>query len=168
MRFFKSLLNIENAITVALVGIFIFFRWPQVRDSYQIEGQKALIPDAIFDVRGVPLGQRFPSALIFWASWCGPCKLELARVNRLVSSSKIKPDSVIAVSLDENIEELKKELIQRDYKFLVAWDRKGSLAKRYLVSSTPTVVVFGADQSIVWATSGLSPLLELHLLKVLQ
>ena len=47
------------------------------------------------------LSMNKPTVLVFWATWCGPCKVELARIQRLVSNSSIAPDSVVAVDVGE-------------------------------------------------------------------
>lgn len=39
--------------------------------------------------------------IIFWATWCGPCEIELKRINKMVMDRKIQPSDILAISSHE-------------------------------------------------------------------
>lgn len=101
--------------------------------------------------------------LVFWATWCPPCELELSRINDLVKENKISPESVLAISISENKESVDRVISERGYQFPVAYDFNGKVASQFAVAGTPTIVFLNSDKTIHWITTGLSPLLKLRL-----
>ena len=168
MQKIKSAFNLGNLITLFLIFLLVYFKWPQINSSLQLEGKRDFSPQQLIDLRGKTIVQQYPSVMVFWASWCKPCEVELARINRMIINSEIKAERVIAVAVDDDKDDLNREIEKRGYKFQVVWDQFGLLSKKYEVTATPTLIVFGQDKSIIWATSGLSPLLELKLRKYLN
>lgn len=106
-----------------------------------------------------------PTILVFWATWCPPCKVELARLQRLVSGGSIPAKSVIAVSIGEEHSLVEKVAKERGYTFEVALDPSGEVASKYAIEGTPTVLLRNGDGTISWRTSGVSPTLELRVMK---
>jgi len=51
-----------------------------------------------------PLGShmREVTLLVFWASWCGPCKMEMPLVDRYAASETDARIAVVGVNIDEN------------------------------------------------------------------
>jgi len=51
-----------------------------------------------------PLGahMREVTLLVYWASWCGPCKLEMPLVDRYAASEQDARITVVGVNIDEN------------------------------------------------------------------
>lgn len=101
--------------------------------------------------------------LVFWATWCPPCELELSRINDLVKEKRIPADSVLAISINEDKQTVDRVVAERGYQFQVGYDFNGEVAQKFAVAGTPTVVFLNADKTIRWITTGLSPLLKLRL-----
>ena len=101
--------------------------------------------------------------LVFWATWCPPCELELSRINDLVKDKSISADSILAISLNEEKALVDRIVQERGYQFPVGYDFDGSVGQKFNVIGTPTIVFLNADKSIDWMTTGLSPLLTLRL-----
>lgn len=102
-------------------------------------------------------------AYIFWATWCGPCEVELARVNRLVKNGSIPTEQVIAIAVREDYAVVQKAVTERGYTMKVAIDPDGRWSDAFGVQGTPTVALVGKDDTLQWITMGLSPSLELRL-----
>jgi thiol-disulfide isomerase/thioredoxin len=51
-----------------------------------------------------PLGahMREITVLVFWASWCGPCQMEMPLVDRYAASEQDARIAVVGVNIDEN------------------------------------------------------------------
>src|SRR5882672_4002703 len=58
----------------------------------------------------------------FWASWCAPCRRELPRLGGLQSDLSAAGGHVIAVSIDENIENARRFCRVQGVKVAVAHD----------------------------------------------
>jgi hypothetical protein len=93
--------------------------------------------------------------LVFCASWCGPCTIELSRFAGAVRDGDLPADRVIAVSMDGDSAAYARAVKERAYPFRTFLDRAG-LARELGVKVTPTVMHLGAGGKIEYATSGLS------------
>lgn len=111
---------------------------------------------------------RKPLILIFWATWCGPCQLELSRINQMILTKKIPQDGVLAISIQEDNSIVERIRTERNYKFNIALDRDGSIAKLFKINSTPSIIFIEKNTKIKWMSAGLSPLLEIRISNFLQ
>lgn len=106
--------------------------------------------------------------VVFWATWCGPCKMELNRMNQLMSEGVIKNNELLAISIQEDAKTVSDFMNQNNYQFLVALDETGKIAEKYQVSGTPTVVFMDAVGKVDWITTGFSPSLSLRIKNFLK
>jgi peroxiredoxin len=108
--------------------------------------------------------------LDFWASWCGPCRMENPHVVAAYHKFKDKNFTVLGVSLDNNKERWI-DAIQRDG---LVWthvsDLKGwasDAARLYGVNAIPQNYLIGPDGTIL-AKNLRGPQLEEKLLEILK
>lgn len=106
--------------------------------------------------------------VVFWATWCGPCKVELNRLNKMMSQGKIKSNQLIAVNIQEDAQTVIRFMNENPFQFLVALDPTGAISSQYNVSGTPTVVFLDEQAQIEWITSGVSPSLEYRIAQFLK
>ncbi len=159
----KRLFTIGNLIVFGVLAFFLYTRGPQIVHSYRIQGADEFARDSLLDFDGKQVERPYPHALVFWASWCAPCEIEMSRINRMIEAGKIRPEQVISISIDNHLEDARKKHSSKGYLFPAAWDQSGHWARLYNVGVTPTLIVIDKNKKIVWATSGLSPLLEMRL-----
>jgi thiol-disulfide isomerase/thioredoxin len=75
--------------------------------------------------------------LNFWASWCGPCRLEMPEIERL--SNHLPPNTaVLTVSLDSQSEVARTFFASKGYTYPVIMDPEGIIGDRYRAISFPT------------------------------
>jgi thiol-disulfide isomerase/thioredoxin len=98
-----------------------------------------------------------PLILVFWATWCGPCDVELARIKRMIQNNEISKESVLAVSVQETAEVVQLAASERGYHFPIGLDQNGEIAHTYKVSGTPTILFLNRDRQVAWRTTGISP-----------
>lgn len=88
----------------------------------------------------------------FWASWCGPCRMEMPNVVAAYKKFHKKGFEIVGVSLDKDLDKWKQAIKDLDITWpqmsdLKAWQCEG--AALYGVRSIPTTVLVGQDGTIV-------------------
>ncbi|MES2388488.1 MAG: TlpA disulfide reductase family protein [Bacteroidota bacterium] len=89
----------------------------------------------------------------FWASWCGPCRMENPNVVRAYDKYKSKGFTVLSVSLDNNRDKWLAAIEKDGLKWpnhisdLKGWQSAG--AQQYKVNSIPATFLVGKDGKII-------------------
>jgi len=94
----------------------------------------------------------------FWATWCGPCRMEIPSFSSFAQSN---PDVVVlGIAVDGSAAQLRRAKAQLgiEYQVLVA---DASVQHDYGVKSLPTTVIVDADGAIRSAYSGIMLLPQL-------
>lgn len=159
----KRFFTIGNLIVFGVLSFFLYTRGPQILNYYRLQGSDEIAQDSMINLDGSPIERPYPHVLLFWASWCAPCEIEMSRINSMIENGKIRPQQVISISIDSSFEEARRKHKQKGYLFPAVWDQSGHWARLYNVGVTPSLFVIDKNKKIIWATSGLSPLLELRL-----
>ena len=111
-----------------------------------------------------------PFILTFWASWCRPCRMELAALEEAAPDWEGDfPLRIYAVSIDDSrsIADAKSLAATSDWPVTVLFDTKGRLAQAFGISSIPQVFIFDKDGKQVYTHVGYTPGSEKTLLKKL-
>lgn len=90
---------------------------------------------------------------IFWATWCGPCKIEMERLQKSVQEGNIDKNKIFAINPFENAEVSKKFLVENRYPFTFV--EAPDVSKLLNVEVTPTTI-FVENGSVSSASSGMS------------
>jgi thiol-disulfide isomerase/thioredoxin len=159
----KKYFTISNLFFVLAVSYLLYSQIPKVLKSLKLEGEVSKNLGDMVDLKGNPIAAEGPLAYVFWASWCPPCEIELKRIHKMIQDKKIQPHQIVAISIDSQLSDLQSAVKEREYSFPVVWDQSLNLSRSYEVSVTPTIIVVDKKKEIVWATTGLSPLLEVKL-----
>lgn len=88
----------------------------------------------------------------FWASWCGPCRLENPNMVKLYQDYKDKGLTVISVSLDEKKEPWVKAIEKDGMPWIHLSDLKGwqsEIVKKYGVDAVPFILVLDENNRIL-------------------
>ena len=110
------------------------------------EPELTLAPDfTVYDLEGneVHLSDYFGKPIIvnFWASWCGPCKMEMPDFDAAYATYK---DDIVFLMVNmtdgsrETVEVASKFIANSGYTFPVYYDTQYSAAITYSVASLPT------------------------------
>lgn len=101
----------------------------------------------------------------YWASWCGPCRLELPELSDFYRKYH-KDDSdfeILAVSVDENPSAADDFANQEKLPFPVLYDPDNKAADAYSIEAIPTLFVVDKSGDVSYAKTGLDELLEMRL-----
>ena len=117
---------------------------------YDLEGNA----HKLSDFRGKPV------LLNFWASWCGPCQMEMPDFQKFYESHGDKVNFVIVNLTDgqqETVESASAFIEEKGYTFPVYYDTDIDAAMKYGVSAVPVSYFIDAEGYFVaWAQGALS------------
>ena len=117
---------------------------------YDLEGKAHMLSD----FRGKPV------LLNFWASWCGPCQMEMPDFQKFYESHGDKVNFIIVNHTDgqqETVESASAFIAEQGYTFPVYYDTDIDAAMKYGVSAVPVSYFLDADGYFVaWAQGALS------------
>ena len=117
---------------------------------YDLEGNA----HKLSDFRGKPV------LLNFWASWCGPCQMEMPDFQKFYESHGDKVHFVIVNLTDgqqETVESASKFIAEKGYTFPVYYDTDIDAAVKYGVSAVPVSYFIDAEgEFVAWAQGALN------------
>ncbi len=95
--------------------------------------------------------------LDFWATWCGPCRIQMPNVDKLQHEFKGKGLVVYAINQGEGSEKARQYLQKNKYTTTTLLDQRVEVGRQYKVAGIPTLVVIGRDGKIVAHFVGVRP-----------
>lgn len=155
----KKLMNKRHLLTLFLLALVAWRQLPLMWQNFQSEGIN--IPPQTYPViasKDLTTQRDFPSSeeravILFWATWCGPCKIDMKRLQASVEAGKIKPHQIVAISPFENPITIKKFLKDNPYDF--TFIHAPNIASTLNIEVTPTTAFI--DKGVVRSlSSGLS------------
>ena len=99
-------------------------------------------------------------ALDFWASWCGPCRIEMPLLAAIYQDLKDEGLVLLGVNVKEGREKITGFIEETKLDIPVAMDTDGRVSGSYLVSGLPTLVLIGRDGVIQAVHRGYAPGIE--------
>ena len=95
-----------------------------------------------------------PSLVVFWASWCGPCRREATEVAEIVQSYG---DRLQVVSINSGEDTTKVKLAAREWGMTwpVGLDPQGTVSRTFEVDALPLVLVIDRDGMVRFRGNGL-------------
>ena len=106
------------------------------------------LKDQSFEVRG-------PAVLNFWATWCSPCLKEMPDLDQVYQSLGPEKLIVLAVSMGESRERVRRFLKKRNYSFPIMTDPEMEITRLYGVRNIP--ITYLVDPSGVIIGRALGP-----------
>jgi cytochrome c biogenesis protein CcmG, thiol:disulfide interchange protein DsbE len=141
------------AVAVLIQRLPAWYRLNQVKGS---EIQPFQVTSIDGKSHTLPSGRR--QVLIFWATWCPPCEMELARFDRAIGEGELPSEGVLAISLNEHPKLVWEISQKRGYKLTVMADPRGNSLNSLEVAATPTTYHIDETGTVVHASTGVSPL----------
>lgn len=94
------------------------------------------------------------AVLVFWATWCGPCMVEMPRLQEAVKKYAANPDVIfLAISVDERKLAVRPFIERNGFRLPVAYDETGAGA--FGVNGIPTMVILDRRGRIAFREQGM-------------
>jgi cytochrome c-type biogenesis protein len=87
--------------------------------------------------------------LNFWATWCGPCRIEMPSMETVYRRLQDRGFTVLAVNIGEQKKEVSAFMKENKLSFPAALDEKGTIAAYYGVQAIPTTYIIDRRGLIV-------------------
>ena len=121
-------------------------------DTHPTEPPANIAPDfTMLDMEGneVTLASFFgkPIVLNFWASWCGPCKMEMPEIQKFYDKYG-QEIHFLLVSVDDSLDAAKSFISDSGYTFPVYFDTTSVGAYTYGASSIPLTFFIDAEGNL--------------------
>lgn len=101
-----------------------------------------------------PQALQKPVVLVFWASWCGPCREKVPALKALYEAKKDSVD-ILAVSVDQDARDAMGFVMQNEINYKVVLDRN-DIARQYGVWGIPRIFIVDKTGMIRFSGSSLS------------
>lgn len=104
------------------------------------------------------LAQFQGSAVIldFWATWCGPCRLEAPIVNKVAQRFKDRGLVVVGVDTSDTAGSARPWALEHGLSYPIVYDTNNETAEHYSVTNMPTLVVISRSGKITAVREGLT------------
>lgn len=112
-----------------------------------LPGALPALKDRIRSLRG------FPVVVNVWASWCGPCRLEMPTLQE-VSAQRGKKVAFIGVNLKDNVEAAKRFIREFPVTYPSYEDPNGKIFNYYGLAGAPSTIFIKPDGSREFVHSG--------------
>lgn len=89
-----------------------------------------------------PYNGEHPTVINFWATWCGPCVVEMPELQQLHEETNAV---VVGVNLGESVAQIEPWLADLGITYPIVLDHDGLAAERYRLRGQPTTVIVGPD-----------------------
>jgi len=139
-------------VTLALIGL----------SSHAVEVGEIAPATPVNILEGTASGQAASIAdykgqlvyLDFWASWCGPCRVSLPILNEIRKEYASKGFEVVAVNVDENLDDALKFLNKYPVDYPILLDPKGQMPKAYQIPGMPTAFLLDREGTVIYKHVG--------------
>lgn len=95
-----------------------------------------------------------PTLLIFWATWCPPCRVELSKLQEHIIDRYGESINVLPISRGEERAKVDEFITNKGYTFAVGLDGDQSIYQKYATNYIPRCFVIDAKGKVLYSGVG--------------
>ena len=95
-----------------------------------------------------------PTLLIFWATWCPPCRVELSKLQSHIIDRYGDSINVLPISRGEERAKVDEYITKMGYTFAVGLDGDQSIYQKYATNYIPRCFVIDAEGKVLYSGVG--------------
>jgi peroxiredoxin len=167
MRSRPSALSLVAILFLAAFTIFITWRAKSLEAALRDRGEQSELinkPAPTFELPALD-GRQITLAdyhgkkklvLSFWASWCGPCRMEMPVLRQFYQQHRKQSDSfeVLAISIDDERPPADAFATEMKLPFPVLLDLTNKTARAYQVDAIPVLFVIDENGKVIYGHTG--------------
>lgn len=88
--------------------------------------------------------------LVFFATWCLPCNIEVPELNQIHQKYGPKGLTLLGVDVQESKNQVERWIKNRGVEYPVVLDQKGSVVEEYGIYSVPTNILINFDGEVTF------------------
>ena len=92
----------------------------------------------------------------FWATWCGPCRLQARFLEQLHAELEGKPVKFLAINVGEDEATVREYVADTPFPYPVLLDPEDTLGPRYKIYGLPTVMIVDPRGAVSFLETGVS------------
>ncbi len=92
--------------------------------------------------------------LNFWATWCGPCRMEMPSMEKLWQDFKEEDFLILTVNIQEESKLVSSFMKEMNLSFPVLLDEKGSVSRSYRIRGIPTTFFLNSKGETIGTAVG--------------
>ena len=92
----------------------------------------------------------------FWATWCGPCKIQAKMLEKMHEEVDGQHVQFLAINLGEDLETVKRYVEATPFSYSVLLDPQEELSARYQIYGLPTLMVVDREGRVSYMRTGLT------------
>ena len=137
--------------------IFVgYTQFPLIKNSLK-QTDKNLQPLTLQSLDGSPY--IFPTSkkeiVIYWATWCGPCHIQLSLMDKVIRDNRLK-ERILAISVGEPISDVLRFLKKNPLPFKVLIDSDNQIRSQLNILATPSLAIIDKENRVEYFTTGIS------------
>ena len=160
---------------VALVLLIVFSAWLTERRAEDITADDSanggpvvgsMAPDFSLhaldghEVKLSSFRRKGPVVLAFWASWCGPCRMEMPLLERFYQENHGRGVELLAISIDYDPDAARRYAQEHKLPFPVLLDDHNTVAENYQAEGIPLLYVVDSSGRLRYTHTGFNPAYE--------
>jgi len=93
----------------------------------------------------------------FWASWCGPCRTEMPRLDALYRKYKAAGVTLVGINVEPDSGDARNYLKSTPVTFPILFDTDSKVSKLYEVAGMPSTVILDRKGTVRYIHRGYKP-----------
>jgi len=155
-KMYEANVSLGNKIFRLLGALSLFLVLAGMAQPMEMQNKQGPLPDfslpkldgemvSLSDFKG-----KNAVLLVFFATWCLPCNVEVPELNRIHQEYGPKGLTLLGVDVQESKNQVERWIKSRGAQYPIVLDQKGSVVMEYGIYSVPTNILINFDGEVTF------------------